>query len=65
MRNLLRDRGTMAGYEDRPGLGLDRYDRCEIDPPEPLQIFARLGVLLMIALAFGLVAELLVRLPPH
>jgi hypothetical protein len=65
MRNLFRDRGTMAGYEDPPRLGLDRYDPCEIDPPEPLQIFARLGVLLMIALAFGLVAELLVRLPPH
>ena len=38
---------------------------CEIDPPAPLQIFTRLGVLLMIALAFGLVAELLVRLPLH
>jgi len=55
----------MAGYEDPPGLGLDRYDPCEIDPPEPLQVFVRLGVLLMIALAFGLAAELLVRLPPH
>ncbi len=65
MRNLLRDRGTMAGYEDPPGRGLDRYDPCEIEPPEPLKVFARLGALLMIALAFGLVAELLVRLPPH
>ena len=65
MRNLLRERGTMAGYEDPPGLGLDRYDPCEIDPPEPLKVFARVGVLLMIALAFGLTAELLVRLPPH
>ncbi len=65
MPNLLRDRGTMAGYEDPPGLGLDRYDPCEIDPPEPLQVFVRLGVVLMIALAFGLAAELLVRLPPH
>jgi hypothetical protein len=44
---------------------LDRYDPCEIDPPEPMQIFTRLGLLLMIALAFGLAAELLVRLPPH
>ena len=65
MRNLLRDRGTTAGYEDPPELGLDRYDPCEIDPPAPLQMFTRLGVLLMIALAFGLAAELLVRLPPH
>ncbi len=63
MSNLSRDRGTMAGYEDPRGLGLDRYDPCEIDPPE--RVFVRLGVLLMIALAFGLGAELLVRLPPH
>jgi hypothetical protein len=27
--------------------------------------FTRLGVMLMIALVFGLAAELLVRLPPH
>ncbi len=65
MRNLLRDRVTTAGYEDPPELGLDRYDPCEIDPPAPLQMFTRLGVLLMIALAFGLAAELLVRLPAH
>jgi hypothetical protein len=52
-------------YEDSPRRDLDRSDSCESDPPEPLQIFTRLGVLLMIALAFGLVAELLVRLPPH
>jgi hypothetical protein len=65
MRNLLRDRATTAGDEEPPELGLDRYDPCEIDPPEPAQMFTRLGVLLMIALAFGLVAELLVRLPPH
>ncbi len=63
MRNLLRDR--VVGYEEPPGRDFDRYDPCEIDPPQPLQMFARLGVLLMIALAFGLVAELLVRLPPH
>ncbi len=65
MRNPLRDRGTMAGYEVPPGLGLDRYDPCEIDPPGPLQVFIGLGVLLMIALAFAFVAELLVRMPPH
>ena len=64
MRNLLRDRETTAGYEDPP-VWFDRYDPCEIDPPEPLQVFTGLGVLPMIALAFALVAELLVRLPPH
>ena len=52
-------------YEDPPRRDLDRSDSGDIDPPEPLQIFTRLGVLLMIALAFGLMAELLVRLPPH
>ena len=52
-------------YEDRAERGRDRYDLYENDPPAPLQMFTRLGVLLMIALAFGLVAELLVRLPTH
>jgi hypothetical protein len=52
-------------YQDPPLRDLDRSNSCDIDPPEPAQIFTRLGVLLMIALAFGLVAELLVRLPPH
>ena len=52
-------------YEDRPERGLDRYDSYENDPPARLQMFTRLGVLLMIALAFGLVAELLVRLALH
>jgi hypothetical protein len=63
MRNLLRDRARQAGYEDPPALNLDRYDPCEIDPPAPLEMFTRIGVLLMIALAFGLAAELLVWLP--
>jgi hypothetical protein len=63
MRNLLRDRARQAGYEDRLDLNLDRYDPCEIDPPAPLEMFTRIGVLLMIALAFGLAAELLAWLP--
>jgi hypothetical protein len=63
MRNLLRDRARQAGYEDPPILNLDRYDPCEIEPPAPLEMFTRIGVLLMIALAFGLAAELLVWLP--
>jgi hypothetical protein len=65
MRNLSRDRVSAERHEDPPERGFDRYDPYEIDPPVPLQMFTRLGVLLMIALAFGLVAELLVRLPPH
>jgi hypothetical protein len=63
MRNPLRDRAREARYGDPPDLNLDRYDPCEIDPPAPLEMFTRIGVLLMIALAFGLAAELLVWLP--
>jgi hypothetical protein len=65
MPNLSWDRVTPEGYDDPPERGLDRYDPCEIDPPAPLQMFTRLGVMLMIALAFGLAAELLVPLQPH
>jgi hypothetical protein len=65
MPNLSWDRMTSDRFEDPPERGLDRYDPCEIDPPAPLQMFTRLGLLLMISLAFGLAAELLVRLPPH
>jgi hypothetical protein len=61
MSNLSWGPRTSDGYDDPPEQGLDRYDPCEIDP----QLFTRLGLLLMIALAFGLVAELLVRLPLH
>ena len=64
MSNLSWDPTTSDGHEARQERGLDRYDPCEIDPPEPSQIFTRLGLLLMISLAFGLVAELLVRAPP-
>jgi hypothetical protein len=65
MRNSSWDRVSAERHEDPPERGLDRYGPYEIGPPSPLQMFTRLGVLLMIALAFGLVAELLVRLPPH
>ena len=56
---------TPDGYDEPPAHGLDRYNSYEIDPPAPLQMATRLGLLLMISLAFGVVAELLVRLPPH
>ena len=65
MSNLLWD-GLRADKQDHPQeRRLDRYDPDEIDPPEPLQMFTRLGLLLVIALAFGLAAELLARLPPQ
>ncbi len=65
MRNLSWDGVGADRDEDPPERGLDRSDPYENDPPAPLQIFTRLGVLLTIALAFGLMAELLVRVPPH
>lgn len=65
MPNPSRDRMTPDAYDDLLTHGLDRYDPCEIDPPAPLQMFSRLGLLLMISLAFGLAAEVLIRLPPH
>ena len=65
MANLSWDRWNAEKQQCPQDRGLDRYDPCEIDPPAPLQIFTRLGLMLMIALAFGLIAELLVRLPLH
>jgi hypothetical protein len=65
MRNLLWDRVSAERREHPSGHRLTRRDPYEIDPPAPLQIFTRLGLLLVIALAFGLVAELLARLPPQ
>ena len=63
MRNLLLGR-VRAERQDHPlELAPDRpYDA---DPPAPLQIFTRFGLLLVIALGFGLAAELMAQLPPH
>ena len=65
MRNLLWDRVNAERQDHPPETRLRRHDPYDIDPPAPLQIFTRLGVLLVIALAFGLVAELLAQLPPQ
>ena len=65
MRNLLWDRVSAERREHPTEHRLYRHDPHEMDPPTPLQIFTRLGVLLTIALAFGLVAEILARLPPQ
>jgi hypothetical protein len=63
MSNLLWDRASAERQDPAQEGGLDRYPSYDIDPPAPLQIFTRLGVLLVIALGFGLAAELLARLP--
>ena len=65
MGNLAWHRVAAERDEHPPERGLDRYDRYELDPPKPLDMFIRLGVLLMIALAFALAAQLLVQLPLH
>lgn len=51
MRDLSWERVSAKGREHPP------YH--EVDPPTPAQMFARLGLLLMVALGFGLAAELL------
>ncbi len=65
MRNLSSVRVSSESRQDPPLRAVDRVDPYEIEPPKPFEIFTRLGVLLVIALAFGLVAELLARLPPQ
>jgi hypothetical protein len=35
------------------------------DPPAPSDVFVRLGVMLVVALGFGLSAQLLVGILPH
>jgi hypothetical protein len=65
MRNLSSARVNTERPRDPPLRGMDRNDPYGVEPPKPLEIFTRLGALLLIALAFGLVAELLIRLPAH
>jgi hypothetical protein len=65
MRDLLWNRVSGERQDPAQEGGLDQYPSDDFDPPAPLQIFTRLGVLLVIALGFGLAAELLARLPPQ
>jgi hypothetical protein len=63
VRVLFDNPAARGGRQDTPDLPLDRYDRSEIDPPTSLQMFTPFGALLVIALAFGLAAELLIQAP--
>ena len=38
-------------------------EACESEPPSPADFFVRLGVLILVALCFGLAAQLLVGAP--
>jgi hypothetical protein len=63
VRVLFDNPAARGGRQDTPDLPLDRYDRSEIDPPTPPQMFTHVGGLLVIAPAFGLAAELLIQAP--
>ena len=64
MSNLSWDRMTPDGHDERQNAAWTDTIRARSTRRSRLQMFTRLGLLLMISLAFGLVAELLVRLPP-
>jgi hypothetical protein len=62
MRDPIGFRAASGGYRDFSDVRFDRDAVKEADPPVPLQILTRLGVLLAIAPGFGLAAQALVRL---
>jgi hypothetical protein len=57
MQRFLPD-GTVTRGSQLNVRALDRRRACE--PPSPANVLARLGVLLLIALCFGLAAQILV-----
>jgi hypothetical protein len=62
MRAFPSDATSWAPVRDRRHADTDLYSSGECDPPTPLQMFTRLGVLLVIVLGFGLAAQFLVGL---
>jgi hypothetical protein len=64
MRGFPPDATSRAPVPGRRHADTDLYSSGECDPPSPLQMFARLGVLLVIALGFGLAAQFLAGLAP-
>ena len=61
MSSHLRDAKTAACLSVRP---VSYFDSADVEEPlTPLGMLARLGVLLVIALGFGLAAEFLVGVP--
>jgi len=56
MHSHLRNLSTAARIRTHDAVDLD-------NPPAPADMFARLGVLMLIALGFGLAAQLLVGVP--
>ncbi len=60
MRSFPRD-GIMAQGSELKSRALD--EACDSEAPSPADFFVRLGVLILVALCFGLAAQLLVGAP--
>jgi hypothetical protein len=63
MRAFPPDATSWAPVLDRRHADTDLYSSGECDPPTPLQMFTRLGVLLLITLGFGMAAQFLASMP--
>lgn len=65
MRKIVRDavstKGPKSIVQDEP----DFSAASAHEPPAPAELFMRLGVMLIIALGFGLSAQCLVTILPH
>ena len=64
MRNVPRDAVSIAGAPSAENYA-DLSASSASAPPTPSEVFARLGVMLVVALAFGLLAQFLVGNLPH
>jgi hypothetical protein len=60
MRSFARDRIRAEDSEFKSRASDEAYDS---EPPSPANCLARLGVLILVALCFGLVAQFLVGAP--
>ncbi|MFY9970017.1 MAG: hypothetical protein WBQ45_17720 [Roseiarcus sp.] len=64
MRNVPRDAIPIAGAPNAESYAELSASSANA-PPAPSEVFARLGVMLVVALAFGLSAQFLVGNLPH
>ncbi len=65
MRNFPSDRTSAVAHWNLRQAPVDLVDSSENNPPTPSQMFTRLGVMVMLALCFGLAAQVLVGMPPR
>ena len=64
MQNVPREAIPKAGVGHRQ-IDADLSASSAYAPPAPSELFARLGVMLVVALLFGLSAQVLVGILPH